>query len=104
MNLEIVAGIDHNKSSSCYLSHNLGAMKMASFESHLSAIVMHAQQRVHPRAFAMFQPPYLTIAYFEQSGALHVLADTKIDSDYTKTFTQLYSQLRDYNSKRGTEF
>ena len=76
---------------------------MASFESHLNAIVMHAQQRVHPHAFVMFQPPYLTIAHFDQSGALQVLADTKIDRDYTKTFTQLYSQLGAYGNKRGTE-
>lgn len=77
---------------------------MASFENHLNAVIMHAQQRVHPRAFVMFQPPYLTIAHFDQSGSLHVLADTKIDSDYTKTFTQLYSQLSTYSSRRGTEF
>lgn len=66
---------------------------MASFERHLNAVVLHAQQRVHPQSFAMFQPPYLTIAHFDQSGALNILADTKIDADYTKTFTQLYSQL-----------
>lgn len=76
---------------------------MASFESHLNAIVLHAQQRVHPQAFAMFQPPHLTIAHFDQSGSLQILADTKIDSDYTKTFTQLYSQLGAIHSKRGTE-
>lgn len=76
---------------------------MASFESHLNAIVMHAQQKVHPRAFAMFQPPYLTLAYFDASGALQVLADTRIDSNYTKTFSQLYSQLNAYKSRRGME-
>ena len=77
---------------------------MANFESHLHAVVLHAQQRVHPRAFAMYQPPYLTIAYFDASGALGVLADTQIDGDYTKTFTQLYSQLSSQASRRGTEF
>ena len=82
----------------------LGTMKMASFENHLNAVVMHAQQRIHPQAFAMFKPPYLTIAYFDSSGTLHILADTKIDSDYTKTFTQLYSQLSTHSSRRGTEF
>lgn len=77
---------------------------MASFENHMNAIVMHAQQRVHPRAFAMFQPPYLTIAHFDHTGALQVLADTKIESDYTKTFTQLYSQLGTHAMRRGAEF
>jgi len=77
---------------------------MANFESHLQAVVLHAQQRVHPHAFAMYQPPYLTIAHFDSSGALQVLADTKIDSDYTKTFTQLYSQLSSQSSRRGTVF
>lgn len=77
---------------------------MANFERHLQAVVLHAQQRVHPRAFAMYQPPYLTIAYFDVAGALQVLADTKVDSDYTKTFTQLYSQLNTQASRRGAEF
>lgn len=87
-----------------FISPHFEEMGMASFESHLSAVVMHAQQRAHPHAFIMFKPPYLTIAYFDPMGTLHVLADTKIDGDYTKTFTQLYSQLNNYSSKRGTEF
>lgn len=66
---------------------------MAKFETHLTAVVEYAQQKVHPQSFAMFQPPYLTIAHFDSSGTLQILADTKIDGDYTKTFTQLYSQL-----------
>lgn len=79
---------------------------MANFENHLHAVVLHAQQRVHPRSFAMFQPPFLTIAYFDTGGALSVLADTRLDGDYTKTFTQLYSQLNGHANKirRGTEF
>lgn len=66
---------------------------MAKFETHLTAVVEYAQHKVHPQSFAMLQPPYLTIAHFDTSGALQILADTKIDGDYTKTFTQLYSQL-----------
>lgn len=77
---------------------------MTNFEKHLQALVLHAQQRVHACAFVMYQPPYLTIAHFDTAGALVVVADAQIDVDYTKTFTQLYSQLNAHtNSMRGTE-
>ena len=71
---------------------------MAKFETHLQSIITHTQQRVHPRSFVMYQPPHLTLAYFSESGEFNVIADTVIDPDYTKTFTQLYSQLNAYIS------
>lgn len=74
---------------------------MAKFEDHLRSIVAHTQQRVHPRAFVIYQPPHLTLAHFSDTGELTIIADTTLDPDYTKTFTQLYSQLSAYRDSRG---
>jgi hypothetical protein len=75
-----------------------------SFESHLRAIVLNAQLRVHPRAFAMFQPPHLTIAYFDHRGQPAIIADARIPEDeagYTSAFKHLYSQVLDYTKSHG---
>lgn len=74
---------------------------MIQFEHHLRAVVLHAQCKIHPNSFAMYQPPYITIAYFGEDGMLVILADARVENDYTATFSLLYSQIKDlFEGKR----
>jgi len=68
---------------------------MIQFEDHLRAVVLHAQCKINRNSFAMYQPPYITIAYFDENGALVILADAQVENDYTDTFSSLYSQMKD---------
>lgn len=68
---------------------------MIQFENHLRAVVLHAQCKINRNSFAMYQPPYITIAYFDEDGMLVILADARVEDDYTVTFASLYSQIKD---------
>jgi hypothetical protein len=67
-------------------------MKTQPFEHCLRAVVLHAQHKINLNCFAMYQPPYLTISYFDDNN-LVILADTRVEDDYTIAFSELYSQI-----------
>ena len=66
---------------------------MDGFEYQLKTLVKYAQERITPGAFAMYQPEFVTIGYFDVNGGLNVLADTRNTGDMLQTFSSLYSQL-----------
>lgn len=66
---------------------------MDSFEYQLKTLVKYTQERIVSGAFAMYQPEYVTIGYFDVNGGLHVLADTRNSGDMLLTFSKLYAQL-----------
>ena len=75
---------------------------MDAFEYQLRTLIKYAQDRITPHAFAMYQPEYVTVGYFDSNGGLHVLADAKNSVDVKHTFSILYAQLnqriREHNS------
>ena len=68
-------------------------MRVYPFEHYLRGVVLHAQLKINPNCFAMYQPPYLTIAHFDDSSGLVILADARVEDDYTIAFSELYSQM-----------
>ncbi len=66
---------------------------MDSFEYQLRVLVRYVQQNVNPSAFAMYQPGYITIGYFDNRGQLNVIADTEMMHNIENTFDMLYDQI-----------
>lgn len=68
---------------------------MDKFEHQLKVLIKYVQERLCPGAFVMYQPEFITIAYFDAKGDLNVLADVKQTSDTLYTFSQLYAQINE---------
>jgi hypothetical protein len=66
---------------------------MDSFEYQLRVLVRYVQQNVNSSAFAMYQPGYITIGYFDNRGQLNVIADTEMMHNIENTFDMLYDQV-----------
>jgi len=74
---------------------------MDQFEYQLRVLVKYVQENLNSSAFAMYQPGFITIGYFDNHGQLNVLADTKMMDSIQITFGKLYEQIR--NKIRETE-
>jgi len=48
----------------------------------------------------MYRPDFLTIACFDDRGSLQIIADTKIESDKLRSFSQLYAQINSFKHDR----
>ena len=67
---------------------------MDNFEYQLNVLVKYVQDNLIPSAFALYQPGYITIGYFDNQGQLNVIADTKMMNNIQNTFGKLYEQVR----------
>lgn len=67
---------------------------MDNFEYQLRTLVLYVQDSLNPAAFAMYQPGYITIGYFDNRGQLNVIADTKVQDTIHNTFSKLYEQIQ----------
>lgn len=67
---------------------------MDNFEYQLRTIVRYVQDSLKVQAFAMYQPGFITIGYFDNRGQLNVIADTKMQDNLHNTFTKLYEQVQ----------
>ena len=67
---------------------------MDNFEYQLRVLVKYVQDSLNPAAFAMYQPGYITIGYFDNRGQLNVLADTTMLDTVQNTFAKLYEQIQ----------
>ena len=76
---------------------------MDKFEHQLSTLLKYVRERLHPEAFVMYHPEFLTVAHFDGRGSLSVIADAKNGGDRLYTFSQLYAQVNDKieNLKQG---
>jgi hypothetical protein len=76
---------------------------MDKFEHQLSTLLKYVRERLHPEAFVMYHPEFLTVAHFDGRGSLSVIADSKNAGDRLYTFSQLYAQVNDKieNLKQG---
>ena len=68
---------------------------MENFDHKMKIVVKYTQERLCPGAFMMYQPDFITIAFFDGSGNLNVLADVKHTGDSMQTFSQLYAQINE---------
>lgn len=68
---------------------------MDKFEQQLKVLIKYVQERLCAGAFVMYQPEFITIAYFDANGGLNVLADVKQTNDTLYTFSQLYAQINE---------
>jgi len=64
------------------------------FEYRLRMLVTYVQQEINSTAFAMYQPGYITIGYFNVHGQLQVIADTNMMDTDQITFDILYEQIQ----------
>lgn len=71
---------------------------MDNFEYHLSMLVKYVQEELNPAAFALYQPGFITIGYFNESGHLDIIADTVMLETYQLTFDKLHEQIRIKNN------
>ena len=67
---------------------------MDNFEYQLRILVKFTQENLNAAAFAMYQPGYITIGYFDNKGQLNVLADTGMANTIQSTFGNLYEQIQ----------
>lgn len=67
---------------------------MENFEYQLRVLVRYVQENLNSRCFAMYQPGYITIGYFDNGGQLNVIADTKMTDNIQNTFGNLYEQIQ----------
>jgi hypothetical protein len=67
---------------------------MDNFEYQLRILVKFAQENLNAGAFAMYQPGFITIGYFDNKGQLNVLADTVMMGTLQNTFGFLYEQIQ----------
>lgn len=67
---------------------------MDNFEYQLRVLVRYVQDSLNPAAFAMYQPGYITIGYFDNRGQLNVIADTTMLDNIHNTFSNLYEQIQ----------
>ncbi len=67
---------------------------MNNFEYQLRVLVAYVQDSLNPGAFAMYQPGFITIGYFDNNGQLNVIADTKILANVPDTFARLHEQVQ----------
>lgn len=67
---------------------------MDSFEYQLRILVKYVQQNVNSSAFAMYQPGFITIGYFDNNGQLNVIADTEMMDNLQYAFGILYGQIQ----------
>lgn len=67
---------------------------MDNFEYQLRTIVRYVQDSLKVQAFAMYQPGFITIGYFDNRGQLNVIADTKILANVPDTFARLHEQVQ----------
>ena len=63
------------------------------FEYQLKTLVRYVQAHIAPSAFAMYQPGFVTIGYFDASGGLHILADASHSENVSQTFDSLRTQI-----------
>jgi hypothetical protein len=73
---------------------------MDNFEYQLSMLIKYVQEELNPAAFAMYQPGFITIGYFDENGHLDIIADTGMLETYALTFDKLHEQIR---SRTNTE-
>jgi len=74
---------------------------MDNFEYQLRTLIRYVQDSLNPAAFAIYQPGYITIGYFDNRGQLNIIADTKVQDTIHNTFSKLYEQIQ--NRIRETE-
>lgn len=63
------------------------------FEHQLKGLVSYTQQHVTSGAFALYQPGFVTVGYFDVTGSLRVLADAPNNDDTHQMFHALYDQV-----------
>lgn len=76
---------------------------MDKFEHQLSTLLKYVRERLHPEAFVMYHPEFLTVAHFDDRSSLQVIADVKNSGDRLYTFSQLYAQVNDKIEQRRLE-
>lgn len=67
---------------------------MDNFEYQLRILVKFTQENLNAGAFAMYQPGFITIGFFDNRGQLNVLADTVMMGTIQNTFAILYEQIQ----------
>lgn len=71
---------------------------MDNFEYQLSMLIKYVQEELNPAAFALYQPGFITIGYFDENGHLDIIADTVMLGTYQLTFDKLHEQIRIKNN------